>query len=128
REATEVADELQELARCGEGGVRGRGDAVLECGDAADLRDLLRDLGGRQDAAQSRLRTLRELEGDELDLRQERLLPEGLRREVPVRGATAEVAAAELPADVRAAVQVELREPAFAGLVEESALRRTGAH
>ena len=99
-----------------------------KAGNPADLCDLLRHLGCREDAAEAGLGSLRQLHVDHLHVRVERLLAERVRREVAFAGAASEVAAAELPEEVRSAVQVVGGESALSGLVEEASLRGSGAH
>src|SRR5699024_2732749 len=102
----------------------GWADTGLAHGDAADLGDLLRDLGPRQHSADARLRALGQFERDHLDLRVLGLLGEHLGVEPAFGGAGAEVRGAELPDEVAAVFAVVGRDRALTGVMGDPAHRR----
>src|SRR5690349_5247761 len=112
---------MQQTFRRIERRVACRRDAVLAHRDAARRRDLGRHLRRRQHAAVARLRALRELELDHLDLREMRFFGEARLAEDAGTLAGAEVTGAELPDDVAAVLAVIRRERTFAGVVVETA-------
>ena len=75
----------------------------------------------RQHAADAGLGALAELERDALDVVVRGLVAELGRVEAAVLGARAEVAAADLPDEVAAVLEVVLRQAALAGVVREAA-------
>src|ERR1700722_15641279 len=97
-------------------------DAVLALLDAADHRDLGRDLRARQHAAMSGLGPLAQLDLDHLDLRIGGDLGEFLGIEDSVWVAAAEIARADLPDDIAAVLAMVRRKAAFAGVMGEAAL------
>ena len=74
----------------------------------------------------ARLRALRKFELDKFDGWVRGLVAKSLRIELALRRATTEVAGTDLPDEVAAGVEVVGRDPAFAGVVGESALFGTG--
>ena len=121
RQLAQPANERDKLDRRREFGMRGGRDAILAERHAARLADLGRDLGGRQHAAMARLGALGELDLDHLDLGIGGLLAELLGVEAALGGAAAEIARADLPDDVAAALAVVARDAALAGIVGEAA-------
>src|SRR5579875_4178034 len=97
-----------------------RGDAVDACRYAACGRDLLGHLRARQHAAVAGLGTLRQLDFDHLDLRIGGCPGEQFGREAALGSAAAEIAAADLPDNVAAALAVVATESALAGVVREA--------
>src|SRR5262249_11237341 len=121
-ELSHVGDELHHLDRRRERAVRGRRDAILAHGHAANLGNLLRDLRCRQNAAMAGLGTLADLEFHHLDLVFARNPRELVRIEGAVAMAAAEIARANLPDDVAAHFAVIGADAALPGIVGETAL------
>src|SRR5476651_46295 len=97
--------------------MRRRRDHVLAERHVTDLGDLEGDFPGRQDPTVARLRALAELELDQLDLWILGLLCEPSGLELTRVVATTEIARADLPTDVTAALQVIRRQAALTGVV-----------
>src|SRR3954470_12323681 len=125
-ELPHLGDELHHANWRREGTVRGRRDAILTHGDAADLRDLLRDLCCRQHAAMAGLGALADLELDHLDLVLGRDAGECLRIEAAVEMTATEIAGADLPDDVAAHLAMVGAEAALARVMREAALPGAG--
>ncbi len=126
REFAHGGDELHHLDRRRERPMVCRRDAILTHGDAADLRNLLGDLGRRQHAAVAGLGALADLELDHLDLVIAGNPREFVRIEAAVAVAAAEIARADLPDDVAAHLAVIGTDAALAGVMGEAAVFGAG--
>src|SRR5262249_33044558 len=102
----------EQIVHAGDVAVAVRADRVATFRDAADLRDLARDLLRRQHAALAGLRALRELDLEGLDDARE--LDEAIGTEIALRVAHAVLRRADLHDDVAAAFEVIWRKAALA--------------
>ena len=123
-QAPELGDEAHHLERGREGAVARRRKAVAADRHAADRRDFFGDFRRRQHAAVAGLGALAELDLDHLDLVVGGRGGEAGGIERAFGGAATEIARADFPDHVAAALAVIGAEAAFAGVMGEAAERR----
>ena len=116
RHVANAVDRVEKLVGIVDLGMPVGADRGLVRRDAANARDLVRHLGGGQDAALARFRSLTELEFDHPDLFQRHDLPQAVKVEPAPGIAHAVFGGADLENEVGTAFEMIGRESALAGI------------